>query len=287
MGVSDSELRKKIDGRRYTKDGYTIDEVANNLALDKVMCKYGPTHAITFHSSISRAEGFRERHERYFTRVRAMHVNGRMTSKERQGYLREFRDEPRAIMTNARCLTEGIDVPAIDCVYFCDPKYSKVDIVQASGRALRTAKDRDKKLGYVVVPVFHRDRLNVENAVEKSVFSHVVSVARALADQDERIEAEIQVLFLGKGRRPKSGQRSVIQLDGERLEILGFEASLRKALFLQVVSAASVTWEARGAELRAYKREFGNLRVPKDAPNPWNELGTWVDQVVPKSDGEY
>ena len=58
-------------------------------------------------------------------------------------------------MTNARCLTEGVDLPAIDCVCFTDPKRSKVDIVQAAGRALRLAKG--KKFGYILIPIFIPD----------------------------------------------------------------------------------------------------------------------------------
>jgi predicted helicase len=46
-------------------------------------------------------------------------------------------------------------VPNIDLVFFCDPRSSKVDIVQATGRALRTSAKAGKKLGYVVVPIFH------------------------------------------------------------------------------------------------------------------------------------
>ena len=55
-------------------------------------------------------------------------------------------EEEKGLMTNARCVTEGVDLPAIDCVCFTDPKRSKVDIVQAAGRALRLSKG--KKYGY-------------------------------------------------------------------------------------------------------------------------------------------
>jgi predicted helicase len=54
-------------------------------------------------------------------------------------------------LTNARCLTEGVDVVAIDCVMFADPKQSRIDIVQAAGRAL--PKYDCKTCGYIVVPV--------------------------------------------------------------------------------------------------------------------------------------
>src|SRR6478672_7374276 len=73
------------------------------------------------------------------------------TAGQRSDLLREFVVHKRALMTNARCLTEGVDVPAIDCVMFADPRQSRVDIVQAAGRALR--RYQEKECGYIVVPL--------------------------------------------------------------------------------------------------------------------------------------
>ena len=66
------------------------------------------------------------------------HVNGEMQTARREKEMRAFREADRAIMSNARCLTEGVDVPAVDVVAFLSPRKSKVDIVQAAGRAMRT-----------------------------------------------------------------------------------------------------------------------------------------------------
>ena len=67
----------------------------------------------------------------------AYHVNGEMRTADREREMRAFREADRAIMSNARCLTEGVDVPAVDVVAFLSPRKSKVDIVQAAGRAMR------------------------------------------------------------------------------------------------------------------------------------------------------
>ena len=64
-------------------------------------------------------------------------------------------------MTNARCLTEGVDVPAIDCVMFADPKQSRIDIVQAAGRALR--RYRGKEYGYIVVPLVVPENMDFDD----------------------------------------------------------------------------------------------------------------------------
>jgi len=256
IGVSDAEMKRKVDKRRWTKDT-TIDEVANNFALHKVMDKYKAHHAITFHSSVRRAMNFGARHADYYDKICTEHVNGTMSTNDRAILLDAFKAEDAAVLTNARCLTEGIDVPTIDCVYFCDPKSSKIDIVQASGRALRLPKDGAKKdFGYIVVPIFHKDRKTIETAVDKSVFKHVIDVVRALADQDERLEAEIHQLISNKGKRSRGEQRINIDLGNERLILTGFESALKRSLFDQLIDRTTTLWDQRILELLHIRLNF-------------------------------
>ena len=72
--------------------------------------------------------------EKFFQQIKisAFHVSSKNNASERQNVLSDFVKENHSLITNARCLTEGIDIPAIDCVVFSDPKQSIVDIVQAS-----------------------------------------------------------------------------------------------------------------------------------------------------------
>ena len=74
-------------------------------------------------------------------------------------------------MTNARCLTEGVDVPAIDCVLFADPKQSRIDIVQAAGRALR--RYPGKEYGYILLPLIVPEKMNFEDFAETTAFRQV------------------------------------------------------------------------------------------------------------------
>src|SRR4051812_12428743 len=74
-------------------------------------------------------------------------------------------------MTNARCLTEGVDIPAIDCVLFANPKQSVIDIVQAAGRALRRADG--KEFGYILLP------LVVPSGMEFDAFAETTALSRA------------------------------------------------------------------------------------------------------------
>ena len=81
-----------------------------------------------------------------YEELETYHVDGKMTSGKRDKILNDFSLANRSLISNARCLTEGIDVKNIDGILFADPKKSRVDIVQAIGRALRPYED--KQYGY-------------------------------------------------------------------------------------------------------------------------------------------
>ena len=75
-----------------------------------------------------------------FGTLRAFHVSGKDSTGDRAAVIERFIDEESSLITNARCLTEGVDVPEIDAVLFADPKQSKIDIVQRPSE--RTVRDR-------------------------------------------------------------------------------------------------------------------------------------------------
>jgi predicted helicase len=132
--------------------------VANQISVERAIKKTAATRAITFHSRVSSAETFSSDGprgiKRYLADFSVLHVNGSQKSAERKQIIRSFRNADKAIITNARCLTEGIDVPAVDMVAFIDPRNSKVDIAQATGRTIRKPRGSDKQVGYVVIPLF-------------------------------------------------------------------------------------------------------------------------------------
>ena len=118
--------------------------------------------------------------------------------------LDEFKAAPRALMTNARCLTEGVDVPAIDCVVFADPKQSATDIVQASGRAMRLSKG--KKYGYIVVPIVVPENTEFAEFAETTAFRTIVRIITALSVHDTRIVDELRAIHHGRMPRARSSR---------------------------------------------------------------------------------
>ena len=176
------------------------------VALRKAITELGLRRSISFHSSVARARAF----ARWLPLIsdetpvpETGHVAGTMPTGERNRIVERLRNpEVPTLVTNARCLTEGIDVPALDAVAFVDPRGSHVDVVQAVGRAMRTAPGKAR--GRVIIPVFlsAADAADPEAAVESSAFKPVLDVLRALRAHDEELSAEATRLRVELGARP-------------------------------------------------------------------------------------
>jgi predicted helicase len=178
--------------------------LASLVALRKAMQKHPIRHAVSFHGSIRKAEHFAEQNLAFnkafhsFGHVDSFHVSGATATGTRSKLIKEFAEKKRALITNARCLTEGVDVPDIDCVLFADPRRSAVDIVQAVGRALRPSPG--KKMGYVIVPILHDAKAKPEKMLESEDFYEILSTLRALASNDDRIIEYFRAIANGKNR---------------------------------------------------------------------------------------
>jgi predicted helicase len=148
------------------KHGITIVEndqigarwVANLIAIQRAVETVGASKIISFHSRVALAQEFAANSARglpfYLPGYDVRHVNGAQSSADRSAIIRAFRSSPKAVLTNARCLTEGVDIPAVDMVAFIDPRQSRIDIAQAVGRAMRKPRGATTKtVGYVVVPL--------------------------------------------------------------------------------------------------------------------------------------
>ena len=128
------------------------------------------------------------------------HVDGRHHALERKARIEWLKGNSRntcRILSNARCLTEGIDVPALDAVLFMSPRNSQVEVVQAVGRAMRKAEG--KVYGYIILPVAVPAGVDPAGALNhEERFAAVWSVLRALRSHDDRLEAEINQIDLNK-----------------------------------------------------------------------------------------
>ncbi len=121
------------------------------------------------------------------------HIDGTMNCKERLEKLEklnEFQPNTCKVLSNARCLSEGVDVPALDSIVFFDGKSAMVDIIQAVGRVMRKAKH--KKRGYIILPIALEESeiQNLDEAVNNTNFKNIWKVIKALRSHDPSLVDE-------------------------------------------------------------------------------------------------
>ena len=129
----------------------------------------------------------------------AEHVDGGMNASQKETKLNWLKDEPPAntcrILSNVRCLSEGVDVPALDAVLFLTPRSSQVDVVQSVGRVMRNAPG--KKRGYVVLPVVIPAGMEPHEALnDNQTYKVVWQVLQALRSHDDSFDAMVNKLDL-------------------------------------------------------------------------------------------
>jgi len=135
----------------------------------------------------------------------AAHVDGSMNASEKEAKLAWLKSNPPEntcrILSNVRCLSEGVDVPALDAVLFLTPRNSQVDVVQSVGRVMRNAPR--KKLGYVVLPVVIPAGVEPHEALnDNQTYKVVWQVLQALRSHDDRFDAMVNKLdLIGKDVR--------------------------------------------------------------------------------------
>ncbi len=121
------------------------------------------------------------------------HIDGTMNCKDRLEKLEnlnQFEPNTCKVLSNARCLSEGVDVPALDSIIFFDGKSAMVDIIQAVGRVMRKAKH--KKRGYIILPIALEESeiKNLDEAVNNTNFKNIWKVIKALRSHDPSLVDE-------------------------------------------------------------------------------------------------
>lgn len=289
VGVTDDEaLDLAVRGAFVTHDGRAVTDartLARQIGLLRAMAKHDLRRIVTFHSRIEYATRFASALPETSTWLPARrrpsgslwtdHVSGKMTAGERDARLRRLSGvgpAERGVLANARCLTEGVDVPTLDGVAFIDPRRSQVDVVQAVGRAIRKAED--KGLGTVVIPVLVSDTALAEEVLESSEFDRVWEVVRALRTHDDDLAEELDALRREQGRRGSvKGRPSKIVLDLP----VGISSSFADAFDAIVVSKATGTWEEGLGAAMAFRRNSGHLRVRANyVTDTGFKLGSWI-----------
>ena len=133
--------------------------------------------------------------------VQLEHVDGKDNAQKRTDKLNWLKDDTDGnvcrVLSNAKCLSEGVDVPALDAVMFLHPRKSQIDVVQAVGRVMRKAEG--KELGYVILPIAVAPGVPPEKALDDNERYRVIwQILNALRSHDESLDGKINQIKLGE-----------------------------------------------------------------------------------------
>ena len=292
VGVDDPMIAAWIENREIVIAGgmeKDAESLAAQIGLLKAIKDYDLRRVISFHSRVSRAEAFSQEIHEVAKWVAPEHrpsgdlwsdfVSGEMvTSKRRQklDHLKALGDNERGLLTNARCLSEGVDVPSLDGVTFIDPKSSQIDIIQAVGRAIRLSGN--KKYGTIVLPVFIAQGEDAISSIEASNFKPIWDVLNALKAHDEELVQQLDAIRTELGRKPGSKVQAEsltkIVMDLPVTIDQSFSAALRTYL----VEQATDSWNYWYGLLETYVAEHGDAKVPNHyKTHEMVALGAWVN----------
>jgi len=224
-------LGKLIKGEVHNEDGTPL-----NLSI-----KRGIVFVNRVKTSEQIAKGFEAVFREYFgtqSPAEIQHIDGNMSVFDKRNKINWLREggQRSHVLTNAKVLTEGIDVPALDFVAFFDPKESVVDIIQALGRVVRKAEN--KEFGLVFIPlVVSTDRENIDEQIERTSYKTLWQVLNAVASLDSAFQSQIRVILIEDGNRTREidpNRDNVIVLDRGNTQTSFFEP-IRKHLSTKIV----------------------------------------------------
>lgn len=293
IGVDDPTIAKYIAKRELVTTGTGIETDSETLAaqigLLKAIKDYDLKSVITFHSRVVRAREFAGDIQNVMQWVvgehrpsgtlRSDYVSGDMPAIKRKlkiDQLKTLANDERCVLSNARCLSEGVDVPSLDGVAFIDPRSSQLDIIQAVGRAIRLSPNKD--IGTIVLPVFIEDGESAGSSIEASNFEPIWDVLNALRAHDDILTDELDQIRTELGKRHNGNFRvrglQKIKIDLPVTVDSEFGSALRTYLVQQVTNPS---WDFWFELLKAHIENVGNARVQRDykTEDGYN-LGSWV-----------
>ena len=294
VGVDEPMVREWIENYEIVSTDPDNQTDARTLAAKIGMLKaikdYDLKRVISFHSRVAGAKQFSDelvdvanliepanRPEGTFL---SDYVSGAMKAgdrKEKIDRLKVLEGYDRGILTNARCLAEGVDVPSLDGVAFIDPRGSQVEIIQAVGRAIRKVRGaKVQKKGTIVLPVFIEDGDDHEASIEASNFKPVWDVLKALRSHDEVLADTLDEYRTNMAKNTSQSQESIsdkiifdmpVTVDAE------FSSALRTVL----VEASTESWEFWLGLLEQYVENESNCTVPRNyKTDGGHKLGFWA-----------
>lgn len=265
---NDKTITIDVNKEDYQTSLFTI---FSQVLISKAIKEYPIKKVISFHSSIKNAKIFTSGLQNTpklsdviskindnidKEKLLISHINSTISTGDRKEILDEFKDSEFGVISNSRCLTEGVDVPVIDSIYFVEPKNSLIDIIQACGRALRKPTGLTKENAYFIIPVLIPDGIDNESIFNLPSFETLFNVIQSLRDQDSRLEEWIDELnkqaIKGKqGKYSKTNWNPINISIPKQINLEQFE----KKLYLKIAEVNANPTILKGSAMKIYGKK--------------------------------
>lgn len=302
IAVTDSAVASALKDVRLIslaagEDGSArADHVAAAIALTQAASDYQLSSVLAFHNTIAASRDFAATFARTHALLRARglvadqrrahitHIDGTSPLRERKAAaedtLGRHRPDQWSIVTNARCITEGIDIPALDAVFFAEPRSSDIDVAQAVGRAIRKNPHHDRP-ALIVLALTVDDSLDAESVIDVSQFKKARQVLLALQSHDPSIGADLTRVWDTLG---ETGPRDGDSVHTDLIDILvptdlpsKLAEQFLRAFSVHTVDTLTQQWEDNFAALAAYAAEHGHASPAQQyISGDGRPLGQWV-----------
>jgi hypothetical protein len=260
--------------------------LAAHIGLAKATKDYNLKRTISFHSRIKSADQFAKDHLKILEWLPDSHkpsgntwtgtISGAMNTGDRRRLIKQLSldgIDRHALLTNARCLTEGVDVPSLDGVAFIDPRSSQVDIIQAVGRAIR--KSKNKEIGTIVLPVLIPTDSDAEEALEDTAFKPIWAILNALKSHDDDFAAQLNNLRTELGRSGRMGEMPNRLIEDLPADIDSLLPGFSYKLSLTILNKTTEHWDWWFGLLLNYVDQTGSLPQKSDVVKDF-EIGMWL-----------
>jgi superfamily II DNA or RNA helicase len=265
------------------KEHLPSDWVAKSAALAQAIEETKAKRVITFHSRIKLAREFASNGpqgiQTHLKGFETFHVSGEDSASKRESDIEDFKQASKGLITNARCLTEGVDVPTVDMVAFMDPKKSTIDIAQAIGRAMRKPRgSSSKKIGYIFIPLLVESTHGkmTESSIEETDYKAIADVINAMQELDEDLKDIISEIRFQTGLTGQFNPRKL----SEKISFSGNlnELSLKvieKAVLNDVVDRIGESWDESFGKLKSFLGKYKKYPLIGSRGGP---LGDWISK---------
>lgn len=231
VAVPEQKFADFINNRAYVEaeDGHVLDaQTFASIEALKLAYSTGDRRIITYSNRVASAQNLAALITSNPELPEADAIWGDLAASQRDARINKINRDEGHILTNVRCLNEGVDIPTLDAIMFADPKTSPIDIAQGVGRVLRAAPGKER--GHIIIPVavpardWETGELSEDERDDATTganpYAPVFEVLNAMASHDETIRHILTALRLGLGKRKNSPKldRDEDELDADDLQ---------------------------------------------------------------------